>query len=73
MKRVLSMICAVVILAPAAAPAASADAAYQKGDADMDGHITIDDVTTVQRYLSELLPCEGFWKFFTADADNDGD
>ena len=73
MKRVLSMICAVVILTLAAVPAASADAAYQKGDADMDGHITIDDVTTVQRYLSELLPCEGFWKFSTADADNDGE
>ena len=41
------------------------------GDADGDGYININDVTTIQRYLAELETLEGIY-LHTADANQDG-
>ena len=71
MKKWISLFVAVLLTALAVVPAA-ADEAYQKGDANMDGHVTISDATQIQRYLAEMSACDSFWKLFTADADNDG-
>ncbi len=73
-KKLLSVICvaALALCAVATASAAENDKAYQKGDANMNGRITIDDATLVQRYVAELASCNGFWPLFTADADNNG-
>ena len=72
MKRLISVLCAAVLVVLSVASAGAADKAYQKGDADMNDRIAIGDATLVQRYLAELADCNGFWQFFTADADNDG-
>ena len=72
MKRIISVICAAVMLSLTVFSANAADKAYKKGDADMNGRISIGDATLVQRYLAELADYSGFWSFFTADADNDG-
>ncbi|MBQ5687566.1 MAG: hypothetical protein IIV23_07665, partial [Ruminococcus sp.] len=71
MKKWISLFVAVLLTALAVVPAA-ADEAYQKGDANMDGRVTINDATHIQRYLAEVSACDSFWELFTADADNDG-
>ena len=48
------------------------DKAFQKGDADLDGRISIGDATLIQRYIAELGESDGFWSFFAADYDNNG-
>lgn len=60
------------MLTASALTASSADMAYKKCDADMDGYLSIDDATHIQRYLAEMLSCDNFWSFFTADSDNNG-
>ncbi len=71
MKKWISLFVAALLTALAVVPAA-ADEAYQKGDANMDGRVTINDATHIQRYLAEVSACDSFWELFTADADNDG-
>lgn len=72
MKRIISIISAVTLAALAVLSVSAADKGYRKGDADLNGRITINDATTIQRYLAELNSCNGFWEFFTADTDNNG-
>lgn len=72
MKKILSIICVAAITAASALTAAAGDIKYKKGDTDMDGRISIDDATHIQRYLAEMLACDDFWSFFTADTDNNG-
>lgn len=72
MKRFISIICALSMLALSAVTVSAADKAYHKGDANLDGRVTIDDATHIQRGLAEMLTFDTFWKFFTADADNNG-
>ena len=72
MKKLLSIICSLVILTLSATTASAVDKAYIKGDADMNGRISINDATHIQRIVSELAECKSFWQFFTADADNNG-
>lgn len=72
MKKVLCVICALVIAALSLPAASAVDKAYLKGDADMNGRISINDATHIQRILSELAECNTFWELFTADADNNG-
>lgn len=72
MKRIVSILCALTLLALSAVTASAVDRAYRKGDADMDGSISVDDATHMQRILAELARCDSFWAFFTADADNNG-
>ena len=72
MKKVLGILCALMLTALSLLSASAYDKAYQKGDADMNGRITIDDATLIQRYVAELVACDGFWPLFTADADNNG-
>ena len=45
---------------------------YKKGDADMDGNITILDATRIQRFIAELIG-EDEIDLFSADADGDGE
>ena len=72
MKKVLGILCALMLTALSLLSASAYDKANQKGDADMNGRITIDDATLIQRYVAELVACDGFWPLFTADADNNG-
>ena len=41
------------------------------GDVNGDGHVNINDVTTIQRYLAELETLEGIY-LHAADANQDG-
>ena len=45
-------------------------AEHVRGDADGNGELAIDDVTTIQRYLVEL-PVTDNWDAIAADADKD--
>lgn len=72
MKKIFSIFCALLITALSATAASAADKAYIKGDADMNGRISINDATHIQRIISELAQCSSFWEFFTADTDNNG-
>ncbi len=42
------------------------------GDANCDGEITMEDVTTIQKYLAELVKLESFGKNAAVNADVDG-
>ena len=44
---------------------------YGLGDVNGDGHVNINDVTTIQRYLAELETLEGIY-LHAADANQDG-
>ena len=72
MKRILGIFCALTLAALSLFSTSAYDKAFQKGDADLDGRISIGDATLIQRYIAELGESDGFWSFFAADYDNNG-
>ena len=75
MKKMLAIILAVLILCGTvmfACVSASAKGPSVRGDADMDGDVTILDATRIQRYLAGLASQDDI-DAEAADADSDGD
>ena len=75
MKKILAMLLVVTLLCSTALLAcvsASAEGSRPRGDADMDGEVTILDATRIQRFLAGLA-AESDIDADVADADSDGD
>ena len=54
MKRILGIFCALTLAALSLFSTSAYDKAFQKGDADLDGRISIGDATLIQRRLAQI-------------------